>query len=322
MFEPDSRGRRGRARRGGRRPARRDTDVTPMIDEVRDLAGERAAGARDRRTTTPTSAARAAPRCTVVARSSTPSPASSRSARWSALLLLCRSTSPSAATCAGCAPGWSASPTTRPPTSPRARARSTAPRPSSSDARRDAGRRAAAGDDDRPSRCPPRPGSPTSARRSSGSRWSGRRWRRIPRWRRFVATATQPRVLVAIGVVALLLGVGGDLRLRSSCSPTTRAPRGPHVGAIDPGGRHGRGAQRDLGQRARRQGRLRRRGERLRRSARSPAPTPGYEKTVGPLRRRAEAGGAEGRRRPRGRRSVEPLDRETARRSPAAPTWS
>ena len=55
-----------------------------------------------------------------------------------------------------------------------------------------------------------------------------------PRWRRFVDRATQPRVLVAIGVVALLLGAGGDLRLPGSCSPTTRARAASGSGGSTP----------------------------------------------------------------------------------------
>jgi hypothetical protein len=54
-----------------------------------------------------------------------------------------------------------------------------------------------------------------------------------PRWRRFVARVTQPRVLVAIGVVALLLGAAGIVITQDLLS-TDEGPRGPHVGAINP----------------------------------------------------------------------------------------
>jgi hypothetical protein len=54
-----------------------------------------------------------------------------------------------------------------------------------------------------------------------------------PRWRRFAARATQPRVLVAVGFVALLLGVGAIVVTQDLLS-TDEGPRGPHVGAINP----------------------------------------------------------------------------------------
>jgi len=50
-----------------------------------------------------------------------------------------------------------------------------------------------------------------------------------PRWRRFVSRVTQPRVLVAIGVAALLLGVGAILvsqQLLSDDRPERSAPAG------------------------------------------------------------------------------------------------
>ena len=54
-----------------------------------------------------------------------------------------------------------------------------------------------------------------------------------PRWRRFVNRATQPRVLVAIGVVALLLGAAAIV-ISQDLLDTDEGPRGPRVGAIDP----------------------------------------------------------------------------------------
>ncbi len=54
-----------------------------------------------------------------------------------------------------------------------------------------------------------------------------------PRWRRFLTRATQPRALVAIGAVALLLGVGAIFASQQLLSDD-EGPRGPHVGAINP----------------------------------------------------------------------------------------
>jgi hypothetical protein len=54
-----------------------------------------------------------------------------------------------------------------------------------------------------------------------------------PRWRRFVDRVTRPRVLVAIGVVALLLGAAAIVVTQDLLS-TDEGPRGPHVGAINP----------------------------------------------------------------------------------------
>ena len=54
-----------------------------------------------------------------------------------------------------------------------------------------------------------------------------------PRWRRFVNRATQPRVLVAIGIVALLLGAAAIVVTQDLLS-TDEGPRGPRVGAINP----------------------------------------------------------------------------------------
>lgn len=55
-----------------------------------------------------------------------------------------------------------------------------------------------------------------------------------PRWRRFVSRATQPRVLVAIGLVALLLGAGTIVASQALLSDDS-APGGHRAGAIDPG---------------------------------------------------------------------------------------
>ncbi len=54
-----------------------------------------------------------------------------------------------------------------------------------------------------------------------------------PRWRRFVSRATQPRVLVAVGIVALLLGVGAIVVTYDLLS-TDEGPQGPRVGAVNP----------------------------------------------------------------------------------------
>jgi hypothetical protein len=54
-----------------------------------------------------------------------------------------------------------------------------------------------------------------------------------PRWRRFVERATRPRVLVAIGVVALVAGVGAIVVTQDLLS-TDEGPAGPHIGAINP----------------------------------------------------------------------------------------
>jgi hypothetical protein len=54
-----------------------------------------------------------------------------------------------------------------------------------------------------------------------------------PRWRRFVSAATQTKVLVAIGLVALVAGVAAIVVTQDLLS-SDEGPRGPHVGAIDP----------------------------------------------------------------------------------------
>ena len=54
-----------------------------------------------------------------------------------------------------------------------------------------------------------------------------------PRWRRFLERVTQPRVLIAIGIAALLLGAGAIIasqQLLSDDQPTSA----PKVGRIDP----------------------------------------------------------------------------------------
>jgi hypothetical protein len=53
------------------------------------------------------------------------------------------------------------------------------------------------------------------------------------RWRHFVDSATQPRVLVAIGAVALLLGVGAVVASQQLLSDDS-GPSGPHMARIDP----------------------------------------------------------------------------------------
>jgi hypothetical protein len=54
-----------------------------------------------------------------------------------------------------------------------------------------------------------------------------------PRWRRFTERATRPRVLVAIGAAALLVGVGAIFVSQQLLSDD-EGPAGPRVGAIDP----------------------------------------------------------------------------------------
>lgn len=54
-----------------------------------------------------------------------------------------------------------------------------------------------------------------------------------PRWRRFVGSATRPRVLVAIGLAALLLGAGAIVASQQLLSDDS-GPSGPHVGRINP----------------------------------------------------------------------------------------
>ena len=298
MFEPGQRARRpDRAREGGHRSARRDR--RDADDRRGPRPGRRrAAGARDRQRRRRLRLVEAAT-CRS-ARSSTPSAVSSRSPRWSGSCCCCRSTSPSAATCGGCAPGWSASPSyateeLRPASRP-----STTPRPSSSEL---LGPTVVA---------EPRgqPGDPVRRRCPAATRVTHERpaLERItmeraalephPRWRRFVGRVTQPRVLVAIGAIALLLG-GGAIYASQQLLSDDEGPRGPHVGAIDPAdvkvavlngtsinGLAGKVSS-DLdssGYEVGRDHQHRRRGSRRPWSS---TPT-------------AEAGGAEGRRRPRG----------------------
>jgi LytR cell envelope-related transcriptional attenuator len=54
-----------------------------------------------------------------------------------------------------------------------------------------------------------------------------------PRWRRFVGRATQPRVLVAIGVAALLLG-GGAIYASEELLSNDDSGTPAHAGSIDP----------------------------------------------------------------------------------------
>ena len=135
--------------------------------------------------------------------------------------------------------------------------------------------------------------------------------------------STQPRVLVAIGAAALLLGAGGDLRLPAAAL-RRRGPAAARTSArIDPADVNGRGAQRHLDQRARRQGRLRHRGAPATRSVAITNTDARLQARPRCSTRTAEAGGAEGRRRPRGRgEDVKPLDRDLARAGRRAPTWS
>ncbi len=54
-----------------------------------------------------------------------------------------------------------------------------------------------------------------------------------PRWRRFVNAVTQPRVLVAIGAVALLLGAAAIVVSQDLLSDDS-GPGGPHIGRVNP----------------------------------------------------------------------------------------
>jgi hypothetical protein len=56
-----------------------------------------------------------------------------------------------------------------------------------------------------------------------------------PRWRRFAARATQPRVLVALGIVALLLGAGAILASEELLELGGDEGGAPRAGAIDRG---------------------------------------------------------------------------------------
>ena len=159
-----------------------------------------------------------------------------------------------------------------------------------------------------------RPGSPTSARRSSGSRWSARRSRRTRAGAASSTGSTQPRVLVAIGAAALLLGAGAIFVSQQLLSDDER-PQRPQVGADRPRRGRGRGLQRHLDQRACRAGRLRHRGRAATRWSRSPTPTPGFANTEVLYADAPEAGRAEGRRRPRG----EEGGAARSRPAPAAP---
>ena len=55
-----------------------------------------------------------------------------------------------------------------------------------------------------------------------------------PRWRRFVGVATQPRILVAVALGALVLAVGG-IFLSEALLEDDAKERRTHAGAIDPG---------------------------------------------------------------------------------------
>ena len=147
-----------------------------MIGEVRDRAGERAAGARRRQ---------GRRRVRLLARRARGGRRDLRHgrrlhrgwARCSGCSCCCRSTSPSAATSSGCARSWRTTPSTRPRTSPHSEERLDAAETELEEvtgATAIAGRSPAA-----PLRAgsPRPPGSRTSARRSSGSRWSARRSR-------------------------------------------------------------------------------------------------------------------------------------------------
>jgi hypothetical protein len=54
-----------------------------------------------------------------------------------------------------------------------------------------------------------------------------------PRWRRFISSVSRPRVLVAIGLAALLLGAGAIVVSQQLLSDDS-GPSGPHVSRINP----------------------------------------------------------------------------------------
>jgi len=56
-----------------------------------------------------------------------------------------------------------------------------------------------------------------------------------PRWRRFVATATRPRVLVGVGLAAVVLGVGGIFVSEALLEDDQGRGERARPGAIDPG---------------------------------------------------------------------------------------
>ena len=215
-----------------------EPDVTPMIGEVRDRAGGAplalVVGRDDADFGRASGHALAAS-----ARSSTRVGgfvAPRRAARGDPAR--CRSISPSAATSSGCAPGWSASPIVRRPTSLDAERAggSTPPRPSSrSITRRHRGRRAGArqatpaGPDARR-----RPGSPTSARRSSGSRWSARRSRRT-RAGAASSTGSPSRGCWSRSAPPRCCSAPARSSPRRQLLSNDERPRGPQSARIDPG---------------------------------------------------------------------------------------
>ena len=142
-----------------------------------------------------------------------------------------------------------------------------------------------------------------------------------PRWRRFLASVGRPRVLVPVGIVALLIAGGAIVLSEELLSGGDSRER--DEGRQDRAWRGDRGGpQRDLDRRPRGNGGLRRRVVRL--SARSGHEHHARLREDGrPLRRRAEGRGAEGRKGPR-TRSRTRSSRSTARRacSPGTQTWS
>ena len=246
-----------------------------------------------------------------------PSPASSRSAHSLGLasLLCCRSTSPSAATSSGCVSGWSRAghpaddlaaseaildraeaeleelmPAQRPVPATEARP----PTPATPVPGRD-------------------PGHAASARRWSGSRWSAPRSQPHPRWRRFVGRVTQPRLLVAIGRRRAAARRRAAIFVSEELSSKRRArAAGRSAGAVVTlevtvavlNGTSVNGLAGKVATTSRRAAtELGAVTEHRRRASTRP-----WSCTPGP-----EAGGAEGRPRPRGERPVEPIDRETQR---------
>ena len=101
-----------------------------------------------------------------------------------------------------------------------------------------------------------------------------------PRWRRFVTRVTQPRVLVAIGVVGAGCSAAARSSSRSSCCPTTRAREVRTLARSNPPTSRSPSstAPRSTASPARSAPTSRRAVTRLGRDR--PTPTPGYKKTV------------------------------------------
>ena len=228
----------------------------------------------------------------------------------------CRSISPSAATCAGCAPGWSASPTTRSRTSPRARrildrAETELEELLGRAASRSAGTT---------------PATPmTAADRVTHERPALERitmeraaLEPHPRWRRFAAGRPSRGCWSRSGSSRCCSAPAAIFASEELLERPTRDRAGPRVGAIDPAevtvavlnGTSVNGLAGKVGSD------VEANGYEL---GAMTSTTPGFEQDRGPVRRRPEASGAEGRPRPRRRQAIgradRPRDPEARRRA-------